>query len=154
VDLHARLDGVRRGTEALFTALEPLGEQSLAVFGQPDAGLWEYRGHIAVHTFSAAICWAAADRLARIAAKLGLSAREQYWREHARSMEERMRKATWSKSMNSFTATFDGDSVDASLLLLPELGVVAWSDPMYIASVERIGKTLRRGAFLARYAAG
>ena len=50
------------------TTLEPLGEQSLAVFGQPDAGIWEYRGRTAVHTFSAAVCWAAADRLARIAA--------------------------------------------------------------------------------------
>jgi hypothetical protein len=54
--------------------------------------------------------------------------------------------------MNSFTTTFDGDSVDASLLLLAELGVVEWTDPMYVGTVERIGKTLRRGAFLARYA--
>ena len=143
---------VRRGTEALFAALEPLGEQSVAVFGQEDAGIWEYRGHTAVHTFSAAVCWAAADRLARIASKLGLGAREQYWRDHERSMAQRIRAAAWSKSMNTFTTTFDGDSVDASLLLLAELGVVDWSDPMYIATVERIGKTLRRGAFLARYA--
>jgi GH15 family glucan-1,4-alpha-glucosidase len=143
---------VRRGTEALFTTLEPLGEQSLAEFGQADAGIWEYRGHTAVHTFSSAVCWAAADRLARIAGRLGLSAREKYWRDHERNMAQRIRDAAWSKSMNSFTTTFDGDSVDASLLLLAELGVVAWSDPMYIATVERIGKTLRRGAFLARYA--
>ena len=142
---------VRRGTEALFTTLEPLGEQSLAEFGQPDAGIWEYRGHTAVHTFSAAVCWAAADRLARIAGRLGLSAREKYWRDHERSMAQRIREAAWSKSMNSFTTTFEGDSVDASLLLLAELGVVDWSDPMYIATVERIGATLRRGAFLARY---
>jgi GH15 family glucan-1,4-alpha-glucosidase len=143
---------VRRGTEALFTALEPLGEKSVAEFGQADAGIWEYRGHIAVHTFSSAVCWAAADRLARIAGRLGLSGREKYWRERERDMRARIRSAAWSKAMNSFTTTFDGDSVDASLLLLAELGVVDWSDPMYIATVERIGNTLRRGAFLARYA--
>ena len=143
---------VRRGTEALFTTLEPLGEQSLAEFGQPDAGIWEYRGHTAVHTFSSAVCWAAADRLARIAARLGLPEREKYWRERERDMGKRIREAAWSKSMNSFTSTFDGDSVDSSLLLLAELGVVDCSDPMYIATVERIGNTLRRGAFLARYA--
>jgi GH15 family glucan-1,4-alpha-glucosidase len=143
---------VRRGTEALFTALEPLGEQSLAEFGQADAGIWEYRGHIAVHTFSSAVCWAAADRLARIAARLRLPAREKYWRERERDMRGRIQAASWSKSMNSFTSTFEGDSVDASLLLLAELGVVDWSDPRYVATVERIGKTLRRGAFLARYA--
>src|ERR1700689_4456942 len=69
-----------------------------------------------------------------------------------RDMGKRIREAAWSKSMNSFTSTFDGDSVDSSLLLLAELGVVDCSDPMYIATVERIGNTLRRGAFLARYA--
>ncbi len=143
---------VRRGTEALFATLEPLGEQSLAEFGQPDAGLWEYRGRTAVHTFSAAVCWAAADRLARIAVRLGLKDRERYWRGHERSMAQRIRAAAWSKSMNSLTTTFGGDSVDASLLLLPELGVLEWSDPMYLATVERIGKTLRRGEFLLRYA--
>jgi GH15 family glucan-1,4-alpha-glucosidase len=42
--------------------------------------------------------------------------------------------------------------VDASLLLLAEVGVVAWTDPRFVATVERIGATLRRGSFLARYA--
>jgi GH15 family glucan-1,4-alpha-glucosidase len=78
--------------------------------------------------------------------------REKHWRERERDMRQRIQAAAWSKSLNSFTTTFDGDSVDASLLLLAELGVVDWSDPMYVATVERIGKTLRRGAFLARYA--
>jgi GH15 family glucan-1,4-alpha-glucosidase len=143
---------LRRGTEALFTTLEPLGEQSLAEFGQADAGIWEYRGHTAVHTFSSAVCWAAADRLARIAGRLGLSAREKYWRERERDMGQRIRAAAWSPSINSFTSSFGGDSVDASLLLLAELGVVEWTDPMYVGTVERISKTLLRGTVLLRYA--
>lgn len=143
---------VRRGTEALFATLEPLGEQAIAVFGQPDAGIWEYRGRAEVHTFSAAVSWAAADRLARIAGRLGLTARAQYWQGHARRMASRLRAAAWSPALQSFTSTFGGDSVDASLLLLAELGVVDWADPMYVATVQRIGATLRRGAFLARYA--
>lgn len=143
---------VRPGTEALFHALEPLGEQSLAVFGQPDAGIWEYRGHSAVHTFSATACWAAADRLARIAGRLGLSEREHYWREHATGMAQRILAAAWSTTLNSFTSTFHGDSVDASLLLLAEVGLIDWKDPMYVATVRRIGETLHRGPFLARYA--
>jgi GH15 family glucan-1,4-alpha-glucosidase len=143
---------VRPGTEALFATLEPLGEQAVAMFEHEDAGIWEYRGRTAVHTFSAAVCWAAADRLARIAARLQLPERAQYWRAHARAMAERMRSAAWSSSLQSFTTTFHGNSVDASLLLLAELGVVDWTDPMYVSTVERIGATLRRGPFLQRYA--
>jgi GH15 family glucan-1,4-alpha-glucosidase len=143
---------VRPGTQALFEALEPLGEQSLAAFGTPDAGLWEYRGHIALHTFSSAACWAAADRLARIAARLGLAPRARYWREHAERMSQQLLAAAWSAELGSFTTTFNGDSVDASLLLLPEVGLLEWTDPKFVSTLERIGKTLRRGPFLARYA--
>jgi len=142
---------VRPGTQALFEALEPLGEQSIAVFGTPDAGIWEYRGHTAVHTFSSTICWAAADRLARIAGRLGLAQRERYWREHASEMSQRILAAAWSQALESFTSTFQGDSVDASLLLLPEVGLLEWTDPRFVSTLERIGTALRRGAFLARY---
>jgi GH15 family glucan-1,4-alpha-glucosidase len=143
---------VRPGTQGLFEALELLGERSVAVFGTADAGLWEYRGHVAVHTFSSTVCWAAADRLARIAERLGLEERERYWRAHADDMSRRILEAAWSEQLGSFTSTFHGDSVDASLLLLAEVGLIACSDPRYIATVERIGATLRRGRFLARYA--
>ena len=143
---------VRRGTEALFNALEPLGERALAMFTQPDAGIWEFRGRTGVHTFSSAVCWAAADRLARIAARLGLVDRERYWRPHAQKMAKRIREEGYSRSLTSFTSTLKGDSVDASLLMLGELGVVDWKDPMFVSTVDRIGKTLKKGKFLARYA--
>jgi GH15 family glucan-1,4-alpha-glucosidase len=66
-------------------------------------------------------------------------------------MAARIRKSAWSAELNSFTTTFDGDSVDASLLLMAEVGLLDWLDPMYVSTVQRIGETLRRGPFLARY---
>lgn len=143
---------VRQGTEELFVQLESLGEEALAVFGQADAGIWEYRGRSAAHTFSAAVSWAAADRLARIAQRLRLPERQHYWRAHARRMAAQLREAAWSNDLHTYTTTFHGNTVDASLLLLAELGVVDWTDPKYVSTVEFIGQTLRRGPFLARYA--
>jgi hypothetical protein len=58
----------RRGDETLFHQLEALGERAAKNFDQPDAGLWELRNSAHVHTFSSVMCWAACDRLARIAA--------------------------------------------------------------------------------------
>ena len=49
----------------------------------PDAGLWEFRGRAEVHTYTAAMCWAACDRLAKIALRLGLDERADYWRKRA-----------------------------------------------------------------------
>ena len=143
---------VRRGDEALFRRLEHLGEMAAMSFDKPDAGLWELRGSLHVHTFSAVMCWAACDRLSRIAHKLGLGGRAEYWRNHATRMHEEIVDHAWSAERDSFVSTFDGDSMDASLLLLAELGFVDAADPRFAGTVQRVVQTLRRGDFIFRYA--
>ena len=107
----------RRGDEALFRRLEPLGEQARRCYDQPDAGLWELRGSARVHTFSAVMCWAACDRLGRVAGQLGLGERAAYWIDYARQMHETISLRAWSEPRGSFVSTFEGETMDASLLL-------------------------------------
>jgi len=142
---------VRRGDDALFRRLEPLGERAAALFDQPDAGLWELRGAARVHTFSSVMCWAGCDRLARVAGHLGLADRAAYWRRHAERIHAVIGARAWNKKLNSFTATLDGDTLDASLLRLNELGFLADDDPRFAGTVRAIGRDLRRGDFIFRY---
>jgi len=142
---------VRRGDAALFRRLEPLGERAAVLFDQPDAGLWELRGTARVHTFSSVMCWAGCDRLARIAAHLGLAERAGYWRRHAERIRQVIEQRSWNAKRNSFTATMDGDTLDASLLRLNELGFLADNDPRFASTVRAIGRDLRRGDFIFRY---
>jgi len=142
---------VRRGDDALFRRLEPLGERAAALFDQPDAGLWELRGAARVHTFSSVMCWAGCDRLARVAAHLGLAERAAYWRRHAEHIHGVISARAWNKKLDSFTATLDGDSLDASLLRLNELGFLSDDDPRFAGTVRAIGRDLRRGDFIFRY---
>jgi GH15 family glucan-1,4-alpha-glucosidase len=142
---------VRRGDEALFGRLEALGERAAVLFDQPDAGIWELRGAPRLHTFSSVMCWAACDRLARVAAHLGLSDRAGYWREQAARIHRVVSERAWSAKRGSFVATLDGDALDASLLRLNELGFVADDDPRFAATVRAIGRELRRGDFVFRY---
>jgi len=88
------------------------------VWNEPDAGLWELRGAGRVHTFSSVMCWAACDRLAKIAARLGLTQRAAHWRALADRLHRGICERAWSEKRNSFTAAFGGDGLDASLLLL------------------------------------
>ena len=141
----------RRGDKALFNLLEPLGEMAATVYDQPDAGIWELRGRSRVHTFSAAMCWAACDRLALIANRLGLQERCQYWRARADSMHATITARTWNRSRATFASTFDGDGMDASLLLLAEIGFVDAADPCFSATVDAVERDLRRGDFIFRY---
>lgn len=139
------------GTVALFENLERLGEHAAQLYDQPDAGLWELRNSRHTHTFSAVMCWAAADRLAKIAEKLGLAPRAALWRNRADEMHAHIVRAAYNPEINAFAATFGGRDMDASLLLLHELGFVAASDPRFVGTVEAIEKTLVHGGLVYRY---
>ena len=60
-------------------------------------------------------------------------------------------KRAFNPTLGTFVATFDGDTLDASLLRLNELFFVADDDPRFVATVRAIGKELKRGDFVFRY---
>jgi GH15 family glucan-1,4-alpha-glucosidase len=139
------------GTAALFRQLELLGEHAAQAFDQPDAGIWELRGSARVHTFSSVMCWVACDRLAKIAQRLGLSERSSYWRAHADRMHSVIAARAWNERRGAFVASFEGDALDASLLLLVELGFLQAGDPRFASTVGAIERDLREGDFVFRY---
>ncbi|MFQ5785180.1 MAG: glycoside hydrolase family 15 protein [Alphaproteobacteria bacterium] len=136
-----------------FRRLEAVGERAFAVHDKPDAGLWELRGRARVHTSSVLMCWAACDRLAKVAAHLGLPARIRYWQERANTIRETLLREAWNGELDTFTESFGGSDVDASLLLIPEVGFLRPDDPRYRATVTAIEAKLRHGKHLFRYAA-
>ncbi len=142
----------RQGSERLFEQLEKLGMQAAQRYNQPDAGLWEFRGRQKVHTFSSVMCWAACDRLAKIALRLGRTSRATFWRATADVMRAEIVERAWSPSQNRFVAAFDGDGTDASLLLLNELGFLSADDPRFASTVDALAGILSNGGkLLYRY---
>jgi GH15 family glucan-1,4-alpha-glucosidase len=139
------------GDEALLARLEQFGEHAARLYEAPDAGLWELRGAERVHTFSSIMCWAACDRLAKYADRLALADRAEYWRSRATAMHETISRRSWNAKLNAFTATMDGDSLDASLLLMPRLGFLEANDPRFAGTVAAIERQLKHGDFVYRY---
>ena len=139
------------GNEGLFRRLEVLGERAAQLYATPDAGLWELRGSAHVHTFSSVMCWVACDRLAKIARRLGILEATRRWREKADRIHAAICERAWSAGKASFVATFGGDSLDASLLLLAELGFLEAGDPRFAGTVAAVERELKRGDFIFRY---
>lgn len=140
-----------QSNDSLFSSLEHLGRRAIAVFDKPDAGPWELRSLSGVHTFSSVMCWAACDRLARIAAVLGLVERSAWWSERAAELHAVISQRAYSERLGHFVSTFDGEELDATLLLLNELDFLAADDPRFAATVEAVGARLKRGDLLLRY---
>ena len=132
--------------------LERVGERAFAMHDQPDAGMWELRTMARVHSSSSLMCWAACDRLAKIAAHLGESDRSARWRRRADTVRETILERAWNPDLGAFTESFEGDGLDASLLLMAEVGFIDSCDARFRSTVARIEKELRRGNHLFRYA--
>ncbi|MEM7746033.1 MAG: glycoside hydrolase family 15 protein, partial [Pseudomonadota bacterium] len=137
--------------QAAFEMLEPLGEQAWALHDQPDAGIWELRTRARVHTSSSLMCWAGCDRLAKIAAHLGLSDRAASWARRAHEIREKILANAWSEDRGAFVESFGGSTLDASVLLMGEVGFIQNDDPRFVSTVDALSLALGKGAFMLRY---
>ncbi len=144
---------LHRAGPAEFEHLEAVGEQAVRVFDQPDAGMWELRTRARIHTSSALMCWAACDRLAKIAHTLQLSDRADYWSMHAKRLRERILAESWSEERQAFVESFGGRDLDASVLLMAEVNFIDPRDPRFIATVDALEKHLCDGPYMRRYEA-
>jgi GH15 family glucan-1,4-alpha-glucosidase len=134
-----------------FKRFEILGERAFAVHDSPDAGLWELRTKSRVHTYSSLMCWAACDRLARVAQHYGLADRADYWAGRAVAIKATILNRAWNEKHGHFVSSFGGSDLDASLFQLAELGMIPADDPRFVATVSKLEEQLRRGGFFYRY---
>jgi GH15 family glucan-1,4-alpha-glucosidase len=99
------------------------------------------------------MCWAGVNRTAAIAARLGFDDRAAHWHTLGESIGTELLKRVWNDKRQAFTAAEGSDDMDASVLLLPELGLIDASDPRFASTVNAIEKDLVRGRHVMRYAA-
>lgn len=141
----------RRGDGSDFAALEVMGEQAWRLHDQPDAGIWELRTRARVHTSSSLLCWAACDRLAHIADVLALPSRAALWRERAAQVRNTILRHAWSEERQAFVESFGGRDLDASVLLMGEVGFLPPRDPRFVSTVHVLEQALGDGPFMRRY---
>jgi GH15 family glucan-1,4-alpha-glucosidase len=99
------------------------------------------------------MCWAGCDRLAKTAMYLGLSDRQAFWHQRADLIKAKILSCAWSDKRKSFVESFGGEHLDASVLLMGEVGFLEGNDPRFLSTVEQIENVLGRGPFMMRYEA-
>ena len=139
------------GDESLFRLLEGLGEQALARAFEPDAGLWEYRTRARPHTYSATLCWAACDRLAGIARRLGIADRANYWETNARALRERILAEAWDEQRGALTGAFGATRSRRERAARRRTGSSAGGRPAVRRTCARSAGKLTRNGRIMRY---
>lgn len=138
-----------RSREAL-DLVERLARKAISVVGSPDAGIWEYRTEWKPQTFSSLMCWAAADQMATIAGRHRPALTAEF-REAADRIKREVAENAWNPALDSFVASYGGESLDASLLEMASLRFLPGNDPRLRSTVEAIGKSLVKDGWLFRY---
>ena len=138
-------------TNESFELIQALTKKAIEVAGTPDSGIWEYRlGNQEVQTFSSLMSWAAADRMSNICSNQ-ICLNTDYFQKSAKLLKEQIIEKAWNDSLGSFSGTYNGNSLDASLLQMPILRFLDRNDSRLINTIQSIKNLLSRNGLLHRY---
>ncbi len=129
---------------AILTHLESIWEE-------PDEGIWETRGGRQHFTFSKVMAWVAFDRAVKTVEDGGGTGPVDRWRAIRQKIHRDVCKKATDPIGSHFVQAYGSSALDASLLLLPQVGFLPANDPRIIATVSEIQKRLTVDGLVLRY---
>jgi len=147
---HARQRGLAPG-EAAWDLQRALLEFLEGAWNRPDEGLWEVRARRQHFTHSKVMAWVAFDRAVKTAERFGLPWPAKRWRLLRDEIHAHVCARAWNPEKRSFAQAYGSSVLDASLLLIPQVGFLPPDDPRVAATVAAIENELIRDGLVLRY---
>jgi GH15 family glucan-1,4-alpha-glucosidase len=147
---HARRAGIA-GSETSWSLQRELLRHLETVWDQPDSGIWEARGPARHFTYSKILSWVALDRALKAARTYGLGGPVDRWQALAHRIHDEVCRRGLDPARGCFVRAYGGRELDASLLLIPQLGFLPPSDARVRATIRAVEQNLLRDGFVHRY---
>ncbi len=121
-------------------------------WSDPDDGIWEMRGERKNFVHSKVMAWVAADRAVRAVENYDdLSGPVDRWRQLRSDIHAEVCEKGYDADRGTFTQYYGSKGLDASCLLIPQVGFLPGSDERVAGTVEAIRTELAQGDFVMRY---
>ncbi len=117
---------------------------------EPDHGIWEIRKPPRHHLYSKVMCWVTVDRAVDIARQF-LDREPAAWVGLRDTIAADILDNGWNAERGAYTAAYNEDELDASVLAIGLWGLVEPDDPRFVATVEAVERELRHGPTVYRY---
>jgi GH15 family glucan-1,4-alpha-glucosidase len=117
----------------------------------PDEGIWEVRGPRQHFTHSKVMVWAAFDRAVKTAERFGADGPVDRWRAMRDHLHADVCARGFDLTRQSFTQSYGSEELDASLLLIPNVGFLPGDDPRVRSTIDAIQRELVSDGFVQRY---
>lgn len=119
----------------------------------PDEGIWEVRGPRQDFTHSKVMAWVAVDRAVRCA-EGGLPGPVERWRALRDVIHEDVCRRGYDPGRGAFTQAYGSRALDASLLMIPQVGFLPATDPRVRGTIEAVERELTADGLVYRYDTG
>jgi GH15 family glucan-1,4-alpha-glucosidase len=117
----------------------------------PDHGLWEIRGEPQAFTHSRAMTWVAFDRAVRAIEDYDLPGPVEEWRALRDQIREEVLEKGYDTERGTFVQHYGTTEVDASLLLLSQVGFLDGDDPRMLGTIRAVEEDLLHEGLVLRY---
>jgi GH15 family glucan-1,4-alpha-glucosidase len=118
---------------------------------QPDEGIWEVRGPRRQFTHSKVMAWLAFDRAVKDAEVFGLDGPVERWRQARDAIHAQVCAAGYDARAKTFVQYYGSSHLDASLLLIPQVGFLPPDDLRVRGTVAAIERDLVDDGLVLRY---
>ncbi|MFE9768968.1 glycoside hydrolase family 15 protein [Streptomyces sp. NPDC005808] len=119
---------------------------------QPDEGIWEVRGPRRHFVHSKVMAWVAVDRTIKLIESGDADGPLEKWRDLRDDIHRDVCEKGYDKERNTFTQSYGSKELDASLLLIPQMGFLPPDDKRVIGTIEAIQRELSTSdGFILRY---
>jgi GH15 family glucan-1,4-alpha-glucosidase len=142
--------GIRVGHPG-WVKLSQLADWVAEHWDQPDEGIWETRGGRQNFTYGRLMCWVALDRMIRLADEYGRPADLVRWTGERDQLYRQLIQRGWNADRRAFTQHDRTQVLDASLLMMPLVGFVVPSDPMWLSTLDAMEGELVSDSLVYRY---
>ncbi|MEU8353793.1 glycoside hydrolase family 15 protein, partial [Streptomyces sp. NPDC048845] len=119
---------------------------------EPDEGIWEVRGPRRHFVHSKVMAWVAVDRTVKLIESGDVEGPLERWRDLRDEIHRTVCERGYDKERNTFTQSYGSRELDASLLLIPQMGFLPPDDKRVIGTIEAIQRELSTpDGFVLRY---
>jgi GH15 family glucan-1,4-alpha-glucosidase len=116
--------------------LSGLADAAAASWRQADQGIWEVRGEPRHYLYSKLMCWVALDSAIDLAPHLDATGKVARWTRARDEIRAAILEHGWNDRVAAFTQVLGGEALDASNLMISNVGFLPPDDPRVLATID------------------
>ncbi|MGH8949459.1 MAG: glycoside hydrolase family 15 protein, partial [Acidimicrobiia bacterium] len=128
--------------ETIWDLQQLLLERLEGKWSEPDHGLWEMRGDPRHFTHSRLMAWVAFDRAVKCVEQWTFGGPVDRWRELRQEIRVEIEQHGFDPDRNTFTQSYGAKALDASLLLIPQVGFLPPTEDRVLGTIDAIQREL------------